>query len=92
MKVKDGCTCKRTTWDGSFHELHELGCPVTLPPKPSLSTLREAVVDAAVDVGDSNFRRLEEQLRKSGWPSYALKVQKLRIKLEDFNQAVTHAS
>lgn len=28
----DGCTCKHTLWDESYHELHQVGCPATLPP------------------------------------------------------------
>lgn len=29
---EDGCTCQHTWWDQSYHELHETGCPATLPP------------------------------------------------------------
>jgi hypothetical protein len=27
----DGCICKRITYDESYHELHESGCPATIP-------------------------------------------------------------
>lgn len=30
---EDGCTCSWTTYDETYHELHEPGCPVTLPPR-----------------------------------------------------------
>jgi len=45
-----------------------------------------AVVGAAVVVSDSNFRRLESSLRKSGWVEQADKVQAFRKVLEDYNQ------
>ena len=37
-----------------------------------------AVVDVALNVSDSNYRRLEESLRKSGWIAGADEVQVLR--------------
>ena len=38
----------------------------------------EAVVDKALNVSDSNYRRLEDSLRKSGWIAGADEVQVLR--------------
>jgi hypothetical protein len=38
----------------------------------------EVVVDKALNVSDSNYRRLEDSLRKSGWIAGADEVQVLR--------------
>jgi hypothetical protein len=46
------------------------------------------VVAAAQLVSDSNFRRLEHDLRKHGWVAQADQVQAFRKVLEDYNQAI----
>ncbi len=62
-----------------------------MPVEADYAALRRAgraleAIEAAQQVGDSNFRRLEESLRKSGWGEYATKVQVFRKLLEAFNQ------
>jgi hypothetical protein len=45
-----------------------------------------AVVDAAQEIGDSNFRRLENSLRKGGWYEPADRIQEFRKALAALNE------
>ena len=47
----------------------------------------EAVVEAAEAIGDSNFRKLEETLRKGSWGAAADRVQEFRKRIEDWIQS-----
>lgn len=56
---EDGCTCLHTWWDESYHELHQVGCPVTKPPAESTKTTKHPI-------SESRLQEWERHLRTHG--------------------------